>query len=98
MIDISHFSEDHILKCLGSTPYFVYLDSSDLGSQNRDLSIMGMSPFLILKVEKGVITRIEGDHSFEIEGNPFEILQTEIEKYASRYKAIELPFSGGAIG
>ncbi|MBS3938948.1 MAG: aminodeoxychorismate synthase component I [Peptococcaceae bacterium] len=79
-------------------PHPFWLDSSRPGGRMGRWSYMGSSPFLVLKTTGQHIVIVENGERREYNGDPFAVLQAQLDRFRLPPASLPMPFTGGAVG
>ncbi len=94
-IPISSFEAFGRLK---DEPHSFFLDSQMDPQKLGRFSFMGSDPFLIFRSKGSKIEITEESHHRMLEGNPFDILRSLLNRYRLDAPPGVFPFLGGAVG
>ena len=95
--DISAYPLADLFAGLAHQPQFCYLDSS-LAAPPARFSFMAFDPFLTLRTVGKTTQLIYPDKTQVSHSNPFDLLDTYVQKYQGDYNLPDIPFCGGAVG
>ena len=93
----NHLDAPDCYAAVKDRPWSFFLDSGMNPDNLGRYSFIGCDPFLVLS-SGGDIQLLSKDGRRSIRGNPFDVLQGLLKRYAVELAPSPVPFTGGAVG